>query len=756
LSIEVQILREKVTKLVPMLAGRGITVTQRGDKAYVKARNGRPYSVNIPNIPDNATQDLIVAIEGFLDHEVGHLLFTDWDGIEASFKGGKRLASLTNIIEDPFVERRMQAQFPGSKDNLEQVQRFILDRYTSAMLPRATEPAHYITILMMPAIRAWAGQPIFQEFMKDKWHYIKSFTDIIGDLSDRVATVGSTWDSLNLAKDMIERLKDAAIPDMSPSASSDDSEEGEGESVEESSEGESKSSKKKEKGDKEEKDEGDEGKSKEDGDDSEEEAEGDEEKDADGKGGADEDDAEEEGSSEKDDGKDSDGEGEGESSSDGDDAEDDADEGTSGDGESDAEDDTEEEGDAGEGKSDGDDGDADADGEDDGGDADSEGEADGEGEGGDTGGDDDAIDGESSDGPTGGSEADDELHDGKDGPSADPELVGALLDAIEDAKDFDDAASGEIGKMAAGVMGSSDYLIFTRDDDLIQPLVPHDLPKMQAAAAKMEEEMRQVCGVMQKDLERFIAAQSRSVNIPGHRSGRLHSAALAKLTFNDDRVFRRREIHKSKDTAVSLLVDCSGSMRSGSYRKSRIAIACEAAYALAFTLERINVKFEALGFTTLPASTETVHEMGEAKARIGRGFSRVEPIYMPIFKDFGERMNSVVKARFAAGVHELGLRNNLDGESVEIAARRLALRREERKILIVLSDGFPCAYGSSSEQNAKLRNAVNDAEKYKVEVLGIGIESDAVQHFYKNNVVINTVDDLPKMLVSRVAKMLHA
>lgn len=70
------IVREAVIKLVQVLTERKIKVTQRGSKAYVRYnRDGSPSVVNVPYIPDDASEEYLAAIQGFLDHEVAHVLF---------------------------------------------------------------------------------------------------------------------------------------------------------------------------------------------------------------------------------------------------------------------------------------------------------------------------------------------------------------------------------------------------------------------------------------------------------------------------------------------------------------------------------------------------------------------------------------------------------------------------------------------------------------------------------------------------------
>src|ERR1700712_587471 len=104
-SRDVEILREVVVKVTKLLAGQSIQVTQRGAQAYARAdKSGKPYLVNIPFIPDTATPGFLAAIQGFIDHEVGHILFTDWS-VQKTIGKDAKLHSCWNIIEDPFIER---------------------------------------------------------------------------------------------------------------------------------------------------------------------------------------------------------------------------------------------------------------------------------------------------------------------------------------------------------------------------------------------------------------------------------------------------------------------------------------------------------------------------------------------------------------------------------------------------------------------------------------------------------------------------
>ncbi|KAA5604346.1 hypothetical protein F1188_15910, partial [Roseospira marina] len=352
-----------------------------------------------------------------------------------------------------------------------------------------------------------------------------------------------------------------------------------------------------------------------------------------------------------------------------------------------------------------------------------------------------------------GGDADEGADDGRKGKT--PTTWADDLDA-ESLKgmDFDEGASKIIGDAAADAAAAAEYLIYTRDWDRTETFSFSEHAFKDVWMTRLDDETRSMVGVMQKDIERLMAARSQITHVPGYRSGRLHSASLHRLATRDTRVFRRRQENRSMDTAVSLLVDCSGSMRG-----PKMKMAMDAAYALSQTLERVNVRHECLGFTTdgfgiarHRGLSGTLLEAEEKKA--GRHFSRIEPLYMPIFKGFEDRLTAEVRRRFAAAPHVCGLANNVDGECVEIAGQRLLKQRASRRVLIVLSDGAPCAQGSSSDQIRHLRNTIKNLSVAGVETVGIGIMSDAVEHFYPKRVVLDTLSALPSQVMKELRAIL--
>jgi cobalamin biosynthesis protein CobT len=329
-------------------------------------------------------------------------------------------------------------------------------------------------------------------------------------------------------------------------------------------------------------------------------------------------------------------------------------------------------------------------------------------------------------------------------------------DALNE-KDLSSALVKIIVKQAIDACRAADYSIFTREYDVIRTLqVPENFNSR--LVVELEDQTRALTGVMQKDIERMMAAQSRVFNVAGQRSGRLNSAGLHRLTAGDSRVFSRREEIRAKDTAVSLLSDCSGSMKG-----APMATALSASYALAQVLERCNIPAECMGFTTAsmwggdsPLTADKIAEFNSALnlevSKSGMRFNRTHPIYMPIFKEFHERINAEVKKRFAyQRKHQPWMGGNIDGESLEYAAMRLAKRKEKRKVIIVLSDGFPAGADGDDEH---LKYMVERLTNLGYDLVGIGIKSEAVRRFYDNAIVLDKVEDLPRAVMGELKKIL--
>lgn len=707
----VYVMRQAIQKLTPMLAGRGIRVTQQGITAYVRSdASGRPILVNLPFMPDNATEELIEAIQGFLDHEVAHILFTDFTIMQKVGGHMSPIGSMLNIIEDTRIERCMTERFEGSAYNLSKTGKFFLEKYTVPKMHEAIAEGdndRLIAILTVPLIRSMADQAVFKEFMKDHMGVIEPVYEKIKDLQPRIAKCGSTEEAAKLAQEVIKRLRDGE-----PSSGAGDGAAG-AKGGAGGAKGKGSGKGKKSEGKDEEKSKGASAKKPPKAEKPEAEEESD---DAAGGGEKPEEEKPEAGEEpEKSDGAAPEGEA------------------------------TPEEEPAPEASASEEDEDEDPTPEEDEDDEEGEAQAAAGGEPGDIDEDDDALvppDADTSSKAEGEGENDIARRAALNWNEIDKEI----------ANDFDETVSQAITDSAAGAASDAEYLPFTTDEDVIEPLhigSGYNDRMLTELMSKVDH----MVAPLQKDLERAISARSLSVYSTGHRSGRLHPANLARLAVRtpagfDDRVFRRKHEANSKDVAVELVIDISGSMRG-----SKVHVAVQTAYCLAQTLERIGIKCEVICFTTGKAvGTREILEREATK--LGRPYSRYESLYMPILKGWDERLGTETKKRFAWLPNISSMASNVDGESVMVAARRLMVRRETGKVLIVLSDGYPAASGGGAVLKPHLKKTVKDIMRAGVSVVGIGIESDAVREFYPRNVVMNDVSELPNIVMKELRALI--
>jgi len=328
-----------------------------------------------------------------------------------------------------------------------------------------------------------------------------------------------------------------------------------------------------------------------------------------------------------------------------------------------------------------------------------------------------------------------------DGPAG--EGLGKRL-----AKRVESAASA--ARKAREKTGGVPYVARTELDEVRRvPTGPHPMTSTLFASA------REAARPLARRLHLDLAGRS-PVWHPHRRRGRLDPMRLARSALSDDRLFRARHLDERLDAALTMLVDFSGSMSRG-----RLQTALELAMAFSEACDLVGVPNEVLGFTSLPSPH--VERCVECKERNppreewGR-VVRWVPLLHLILKEHDEPF-SAVRHAFANALTGTNLRENLDGEAVRWATRRLLRRTEADRTLIVLSDGLPegasfyKGHGKALEQD--LLRAVEDAGRAGVRCIGIGIQTEAARRFYEESVVVNGLEDLVREgygVVSRVLR----
>lgn len=249
---------------------------------------------------------------------------------------------------------------------------------------------------------------------------------------------------------------------------------------------------------------------------------------------------------------------------------------------------------------------------------------------------------------------------------------------------------------------------------------------------------------------RLMAQQSRSWDFD-QDEGLLDAARLARVVVNpmQSLSYKIERDTDFRDTVVTLLIDNSGSMRG-----RPIGIAAISADILARTLERCGVKAEILGFTTRAWKGGQARDAWLAQGRPPAP-GRLNDLRHIVYKEADEPWR---RARKSLGLmmREGLLKENIDGEALLWAHSRLIARPEERKILMVISDGAPVddstlSVNSGSYLERHLRQVIGWIEgRSPVELVAIGIGHD-VTRYYQRAVTIMDVDQLAGTMIEQLA-----
>jgi len=250
----------------------------------------------------------------------------------------------------------------------------------------------------------------------------------------------------------------------------------------------------------------------------------------------------------------------------------------------------------------------------------------------------------------------------------------------------------------------------------------------------------------------LLAKQNRSWEFD-LEEGLLDSSKLARVILDSQNSlsFKKEKDLEFKDTIVTLLIDNSGSMRG---RPITIAAIC--ADILSRTLERCSVKVEILGFTTKNWKGGKSREEWNNKGK-GKNPGRLNDLRHIIYKSADTQWRQS-KNNLGLMLKEGLLKENIDGEAIQWAFNRIKKRREERKILMVISDGAPVddstlSVNSGNYLEKHLKKIVKYIEsKSEVEILAIGIGHD-VSRYYNKAIKISDVQELGDVMINQLSSM---
>jgi cobaltochelatase CobT len=388
-------------------------------------------------------------------------------------------------------------------------------------------------------------------------------------------------------------------------------------------------------------------------------------------------------------------------------------------------------------------------------------EDDGDDSQGEEAGDDSAEDEGDTGGPSGGEmdmrgeESDEETLDQQESESSEPGE-----DQLSDGEEAADSTSGAPGRRNSDFVSDTDYKAFTtRFDEIVESQELCDEDELGRLRAYLDQQMANLQGVVTRLANRLqrrlMAQQTRSWDFD-QEEGMLDAARLARVVVSPAhslsyKIERETEF---RDTVVTILIDNSGSMRG-----RPIGIAAICADILARTLERCGVATEILGFTTRAWKGGQSRELWLSEGRPPNP-GRLNDLRHIIYKRADEPYR---RARRNLGLmmREGLLKENIDGEALLWAHQRLIARPEERRILMVISDGAPVDDSTASANSGTylekhLRQVIGWIEsRSPVELVAVGIGHD-VTRYYARAVTIMDVEQLGGAMIEQLAGLFEA
>ncbi len=301
------------------------------------------------------------------------------------------------------------------------------------------------------------------------------------------------------------------------------------------------------------------------------------------------------------------------------------------------------------------------------------------------------------------------------------------------------------------------YAVYTTDHDeeikAEELAEPAELERLRAYLDQQLDPLKGAVSRLANKLQRRLQAQQNRSWEFDLEEGILDAGRLARVVANPTTPlsFKVEKDTEFRDTCVTLLIDNSGSMRG-----RPISIAAICADVLARTLERCQVKVEILGFTTRAWKGGQARETWLAQGRPQQP-GRLNDLRHIIYKSADSPWRRT-RPNLGLMMKEGLLKENIDGEALEWAHRRMLGRPEQRKILMVISDGAPVDDSTLSVNPANylekhLRDVIAMVERRKaVELIAIGIGHD-VTRYYQRAVTITDVEQLAGAMTEQLASL---
>lgn len=344
----------------------------------------------------------------------------------------------------------------------------------------------------------------------------------------------------------------------------------------------------------------------------------------------------------------------------------------------------------------------------------------------------------------------------EEGDETTVQMDGEEVDGESDGEEAGEAAQPYAPDGALNPEKSAYNIYTSKFDETIEAEELCDIEELTRLRAYLDQQLQQMQGVVSRlanRLQRRLQAKQNRNWEFDLEEGYLDPARLSRIIMDPMQPlsYKMESDTKFRDTVVTLLIDNSGSMRG-----RPITVAAMSADILARTLERCNVKTEILGFTTRAWKGGQAREIWMANDKPGHP-GRLNDLRHIIYKSADAPWR---RARRNLGLmmREGLLKENIDGEALIWAHNRLLARPEQRRILMVISDGAPVddstlSVNAGNYLEKHLRNVIEDIETQSpVELMAIGIGHD-VTRYYRRAVTIVDAEQLGGAMTDKLAEL---
>jgi len=329
-----------------------------------------------------------------------------------------------------------------------------------------------------------------------------------------------------------------------------------------------------------------------------------------------------------------------------------------------------------------------------------------------------------------------------------------MNEQLEDSDSLKESTESVLQKININNI-DQEYQIFTSEfDEIAKAEILEDIKETQKLRKNLDQQLigfQDLITKLANKLQRQLLAKQNRAWEFDLEEGLLDSSKLTRIIMDpyNSLSFMKEKDLNFKDTIVTLLIDNSGSMRG---RPITIAALC--ADILSRTLERCSVKVEVLGFTTKNWKGGKSRESWTKKNK-PKNPGRLNDLRHIIYKGADTQWRQA-KNNIGLMLKEGLLKENIDGEAISWAYNRIKKRKEERKILMVISDGAPVddstlSVNSGDFLEKHLKKMVKFIEnKSDVEILAIGIGHD-VSRYYNKAIKITDVNELGDVMIAQLS-----